>query len=293
MEDWLLKNGVITLVGLGFILTARTLIARFVRGHSELTTQQKLRSLNYLKSGAIIGFSFLILLVWGKQLHGFAVSVFAIAFAMVFTIKESLTCINGAFLRWQGNSYQVGDRISIKDYRGDVIDISLLTTTIMEVGKISNNPITSGANHHATGKKIVFPNSLLLTETITNESYLGYYQIIDFSFALSRDENWRVGEKLLCKIVSEECAPFIEQAKNKIKQLEKIRSVDLPQIEPKVRVSLAEKEVVRIYVRCPAPNYQKEKIEQAITERFIHEFYHEPIKDEMIILPDVDLKISG
>lgn len=294
MDNWILINSVMTLIILASALTIRTVLARYIRSpERQWSTQKRLRGLHYLKSATIIGFFLLNILIWGEQLQGFAVSVFAIAFAMVFTIKETLTSLNGAFIRWQGHSYEVGDRITIKDYRGDVIDISLLTTTIMEIGKVSLNPLTSGVNHLATGRKIVFPNSLLLAETVINESYLGAFQIIDFSFTLSRKDQWKTAEKILHKIVHEECSVFIEQARNKVKQLEKIRSVDLPQIEPKILVSLAEKDAVRMTVRCPAPAHQKDKIEQNITKKFLEEFFHqEELKEDMIALPKVQADLN-
>ncbi len=274
MENWLLKNSVMTLAFLAFAFAIRVILTRYIKSREKTwTTQQKLRWLNYVKSGTVIGFFLLSIYVWGEQIQGFAVSFLAIGFAIVFTVKETLSSLNGAFLRWQGHSYEVGDRIALKEYRGDVIDISLLTTTILEVGKVTNNPLTSGMNNCPTGKKIVFPNSLLLNETIVNESYLGHYQMIDFSLALSRQDDWNSAYELLYKIVNEECSGFIEQARNRMKQLEKIRSVDLPPIEPKVIVSLAEKNIIRLTVRCPTPSYQKEKMEQSITKRFLQEFF--------------------
>ena len=296
MEEWIFKNSIITLTILAAALTIRTVLARYIRSSTRgWSTHQRLRGLNYLKSGTIIGVSIAALFIWSEQIQGFAVSVFAIAFAMVFTVKETLTSLNGAFLRWQGHSFEVGDRIVIKDFRGDVIDISLLTTTIMEVGKVTANPLTSGSNNQPTGKKIVFPNSLLLTETIVNESYLGHYQLIDFSFALSRKDNWKKADQLLSQIVHEECSNYIEIARHKIKQLEKIRSVELPIVEPKVMVSLAEKEVVRIYVKCPVPAHQKEKIEQIVTKRFLEEFFSNDqkiIQEESVSLPDMKIEAS-
>lgn len=274
MQDWVWINIIKTAVVLASCIVIRTLLTRYFKSAGiSLTSQQKLRGLNYTKSFSIIAFFILTIYIWGEQIQGFAVSVFAIAFAMVFTIKESLTSFNGALLRWQGHSYEVGDRICIKDYRGDVIDISLLTTTLMEVAKVNANPMTSGFNHHYTGRKIVIPNSMLITEIVINESFLGHYQLSDFSVVCSRSENWQQAYKSLIRIVHEECDYFIEQARSKMKQLEKVKAIDMPSVEPKVQISLAEKDIVRFYIRFPAPNNQKEKLEHLITKRFVNSFY--------------------
>lgn len=160
LEKWILSNVLGTAILLVVVLTLRLFGSRYVRTTTKnWSPQQRLRILGYIKTASVILFVFGVVYIWGEQIQGFAVSVFAIAFAIVFSVKENLMNLNGAFLRLQGHAYEIGDRITIKGIRGDVIDVSMLSTTVMEIG-------TEGLAHQLTGRKIVFPNSLLLSEIL-------------------------------------------------------------------------------------------------------------------------------
>mgnify|MGYP001215256827 CR=1 FL=1 len=58
----------------------------------------------------------------------------AIAVALVIATKELILCVSGALIKGGARSFNIGDRIQVKEFRGDVIDQNLLTTTILEVG---------------------------------------------------------------------------------------------------------------------------------------------------------------
>ncbi len=66
-----------------------------------------------------------VIYLWGETIQGFAVSVFAIAFAIVFSVKELCMCFNGSLVRFRGKSFEVGDRIQIAAIRGDVIETTV------------------------------------------------------------------------------------------------------------------------------------------------------------------------
>jgi small-conductance mechanosensitive channel len=264
MEEWVIGNGVATLVLLVVVLTLRTLAARYIRTTQKgWTSQQRLRGLGYIKTASIIIFLLGVVYLWGEAIHGLAVSVFAIAFAIVFSVKETCMNLNGAFLRLQGHAYDIGDRIAIRGMRGDVIDISMLSTTLMEIGD-------GKVSHELTGRKIVFPNSMLLIEQVINESFLGNYHMVDVKFPIALNHSWQKAYESLLEIAKEECAPYFEHAKQRIRSLEKSRSIELPSLEPKVNVSLIEPDQINLHLTIPCPVHLKERLLQAITVRFLN-----------------------
>src|SRR5690606_32112227 len=72
--------------------------------------------------------------VQSAELRTVAISIVAIAVAFVVATKELILCITGSILKMASRSFVIGDRIQVKDFRGDVIDQNLLATTILEVG---------------------------------------------------------------------------------------------------------------------------------------------------------------
>lgn len=263
MNQWVIGNIVASATLLIAILTLRTIAARYIRlSQKGWTSQQKLRGLGYIKTVSVIVFLLGMIYLWGEAIQGLAVSVFAIAFALVFSVKETCMNLNGAFLRLQGHAYEIGDRISIRGMRGDVIDISMLSTTLMELSD-------SKHGHQLTGRKIVFPNSMLLSEQVINESFLGSYQILTTNFPIPLDAKWKEKQTLLLQIAEEECAPYLEDVTEATELLAKSRSIELPSVEPKVDVFLKEGGEVDLQVTIPCPLHLKDRLLQVITQRFL------------------------
>lgn len=99
-----------------------------------------------------------------QNLMAAAVSFGLISLVLGFALQAPIT----SFIAWVylvfRRSYLVGDRIQIKNFRGDVIEISYLDTSILEC---SGDYL---GNDRRSGRIIRFPNSLILKEEIINYS---------------------------------------------------------------------------------------------------------------------------
>jgi len=269
-QSHVLKNILATLVFVAILLGVRFIISRYIRvAAKDWTSRQRLRGLGYLRTGSFIILMVGIIWVWGEALQGFAVSVFAVALAFVISIKETFMNLNGGFLRWQGHLYEIGDRIAVDGVRGDVIDISMLSTTMMEIGK-------GAGNHQMTGRRITIPNQLLLDKPLINESFLDNYYLINLIIPLNAGDDWKRRKDILLQIAKEECAPYIEQARLKVRSLERSRSVELPSVEPKVTIHIPMPDRLDLHLRVPCPAHQKERVEQAIVSRYLEAIVEQP-----------------
>lgn len=92
------------------------------------------------------------------------VSVGLISLVLGFALQAPIS----SFIAWVylvfRRSYLVGDRIQIKNFRGDVIEISYLDTSILEC---SGDYL---GNDRRSGRVVRFPNSLILREEVINYS---------------------------------------------------------------------------------------------------------------------------
>ncbi|TYB75820.1 mechanosensitive ion channel family protein [Bizionia myxarmorum] len=107
----------------------------------------------------IVGAAFLF-----QNLVAAAVSFGLISLVLGFALQAPIS----SFIAWIylifRRSYLVGDRIQIKGFRGDVIEIGYLDTSIQEC---SGDYLV---NDRISGRIIRFPNSLILREEIINYS---------------------------------------------------------------------------------------------------------------------------
>src|SRR5271155_3331594 len=78
-------------------------------------------------------------------------------------LQDVLASIAGAFSIGFSRLYVAGDRVQIGDTRGDVIDIGLLRTTLMEIGNWVSRDLYSG-------RIVRIPNNMVLKGSVFNYS---------------------------------------------------------------------------------------------------------------------------
>ncbi len=74
-----------------------------------------------------------LLMIWAPQLRTFALSLTAVAVAVVVATKELILCLSGSAFRTFTRAYSIGDIIEIGEYRGEVLDIDLLASRLREI----------------------------------------------------------------------------------------------------------------------------------------------------------------
>lgn len=269
LPDWLhdstvLRDLLATAILLLGVLVLRGMSLRFIRRVNWPSPQAQLRWMVQVRWASLGLISLGLVIVWASELQTFALSVVAIAAAIVIATKELIACFSGALLRASAGSYTVGDRISIAGVRGDVIDIGALTTTLLEVGPW----------HRRTGKALILPNSILLTATVVNETFTNAFVLHMISVPVADEDSWSDAEARLLEIAREICAPIIEGATREMQQ--SAREHGLPDflVDPNVSLQVTEAGKLSLQLRVPARAQETGQVEQRILRRF----YGEPGK---------------
>lgn len=204
----------------------------------------------------------LLVVVWAEQLRTLALSVVAFAAAIILSTKELLMCLTGGMLRSSTGMFGIGDRIEVKKLRGDVIDLNMLTTTVLEVGP-------DQLSHQHTGRAVVLPNSMFLSEAVVNESYTEDYVLHTTVMPTARSEDWDRIERHLLQAANEVCAGFIEAAQRHITRVGRRQGIDVPSAQPRVTLLFPKPDEVDLLVRYPVPAHRKGATEQALLRRFL------------------------
>lgn len=200
--------------------------------------------------------------LWFDELKLVALSLAAVAAALVLATKELIMCAGGTFLRTSSRSFEVGDRVELAGVRGDVIDTTLFTTTVLEVG-----PSTVG--HQRTGRAVTLPNSFLFSHPLTNESFTEAYVLHSFPVLVRADARWRDAERALLDGMKAEMQPYADDARKFFERMASDRHIEVPPQEPRVLVQTELGEALRLWCRLPAPAREKGTVEQAVLRRFL------------------------
>lgn len=283
MLDWLQTNLAVqhiisTAVLIVLIILARWLLLRRIRLAEGMNNDIRRRWSAQVRLVSLLGFALGLMIIWGAELQAFALSVVAIAAAIVIATKELIMCISGALLKAGGKSFRIGDRVEIGAVRGDVVDQTLLTTTILEVGP-------GQSVHQHTGRTIVLPNSMFLTTPVVNETFLDEYVLHAFTVPVGADDDWHSAEQALLEAARQETAEFFDDARAHIEHLIRREGLEPLSVEPRITLRVEEPGKLAMLVRMPVPARRKGRIEQAVIRRYL-QWYRETHPDKPAPTPD-------
>ena len=259
----LLMEGLINSAGLVLaVIVARLVLIRAIRGRSEILSHGQRRRITAVKNTALLAIAVGLILIWSPHLHTAVLSLTAFAVAIVIATKELVLCVSGTLLRASARAFQVGDWIEVAGLRGQVIDRNLFATTIEEIG-------CGPCGHEYTGRTVVVPNSLFLTSGVKNENFLKRYVYHSFSVTVDPVDDVAAARRFLVRRAEVACAPFMDVARRYIARIERKAGVDIPDPEPRVRLTTTDggRYVFTSTVFCPTK--QAIAIEQRIVEDFL------------------------
>jgi small-conductance mechanosensitive channel len=142
-------------------------------------------------------------------------------------LQDVLASIAGAFSIGFSKLYTVGDRVQIGDTRGDVIDIGLLRTTLMETGNWVSKDLYNG-------RIARIPNSTVLKGSVFNYSQ-GFRFIWDeIKVVLTGTSDPQLARAMLSRVAKEAIGEYLLEAQSSWQTMsENYQSVN-PPLEPTV-----------------------------------------------------------
>jgi small-conductance mechanosensitive channel len=255
-------DGLKSLILLIVLVSVRALAVRWIAGNQTLSMESKRRWVVTTRNSVVFAFLIGLVIIWAHELQAFAVSLVAVAAAMVLATKELILCWSGAALRVSSKVYAVGDRIQIAGHRGVVLDHDAFATKLLEIGP-------GQSAHLYTGRVAVFPNSLLFTNALIKENPDQEYGLYTLVVPIKIDDDWQKAERTLVEAAKAECAPFMEEAVRQMKLLEQANLLEAPSPEPRITIQLPESGKLHLVLRFPAPDRGRSRIEQAILRRYL------------------------
>jgi len=176
-----------------------------------------------IRTVALVAAAAVVVSIWSAELRTVALSLVAVAVAVAIAMRETIASFTASLQRASSGAFQIGDRITVGDRRGDVIDHSLTQTTLLEIGP----------SHLRTGRTIVIPNHLLLTEALVNETAGSDYVLHSFTVLVTRDR-WAEAERLLLAKAMEISAEYLDDARSAMSDRARRYAITMPVVEPLV-----------------------------------------------------------
>ncbi|MCL5949233.1 MAG: mechanosensitive ion channel family protein [Candidatus Bathyarchaeota archaeon] len=188
------------------------------------------------KTISILGIGiFLIALVsiWIAETQNILITVGLIGAAIAFAIQDIFKNFIGGITILLNGLYHVGDRIEINQKYGDVIDISIFYTTLMETREWVSGD-------QATGRLTMVPNGVILTGTLHN--YTRDFDFIwdEITLPITYDSDWNSAATKILDLVRVETKGIQEKAKEIMRNLEGKYYFTARSLEPAIFVTLTD-----------------------------------------------------
>jgi small-conductance mechanosensitive channel len=142
-------------------------------------------------------------------------------------LQDVVASIAGAFSIGFSNLYTVGDRVQIGETRGDVIDIGLLRTTLMETGDWVNRDLYSG-------RLVRIPNSLVLKASVFNYSQGFRFVWDEIKVVFSVTSDCQIAKEMFLRVAQAADGAYLAEAQASWKYISENFRTENPPLEPTV-----------------------------------------------------------
>ena len=266
MQQWLTDPLVVrlfvTVLLIVSIAAARSVIAARIARRENVADERRRRDLFYMRSGLSLALVLGLFTIWIGQIQSVLLSLTAVTLAIVIATKELLMCVSGFLLRTTGKLFSVGDWIECNGMRGEVTDLTLLSTTLLERE-------TGAHGYGFNGRILIVPNSVFLTHPVHRESPGRSFVSHRFAITLENPVDASAAIDWLSRRASDACQTFIEEARTRKATLQRQMGVTLGSVEPTVTVATTDIGKIQLQVALFCPTERSVEIEQAITADFL------------------------
>lgn len=194
---------------------------RRIEGAEELYTLRKAVSL-----GLVVISIGLVAAIWVQAVETLALSLGLVGAGLMLALGPVITGVAGWVHIAVSRPYSVGDRIEVGNVRGDVVDVKLLHTILLEVG-----------DHGPTGSIVQVPNNEVLSGKVVNDTKDFSFRWVTIELPVSYESDWRKARERFTSILREETEEATEEARRAIRRLQGKYYLKQRDVTPTVSIS--------------------------------------------------------
>jgi len=204
-----------------FRVLEETLPRRFGRADARYKVRKLVVFSGYLSILIFLAF------VFEDRLSRLSFALGVVGAGVAVALQDVLASFAGAFSIGFSKLYAVGDRVQIGETRGDVIDIGLLRTTLLETGNWVSGDLYNG-------RIVRIPNSAILKGSVFNYSqgFRFVWDEIKLLFTITSD--CQFAREMLLRVAKEAIGEYLAEAQTSWKAISDNYRSENPPLEPTV-----------------------------------------------------------
>lgn len=239
----------------------------------------------------IVG-AFLLTLIFSDRLSGLTVAMGVAGAGIAFALQEVIASFAGWFAITFAGFYNPGDRVQLGGIKGDVIDISFLRTTIMEIGEWVKGDLY-------TGRVVRIANSFVFKEPVFN--YSGDFPFLwdEIIVPVKYGGDHRLARKILNDVANEVVGEYAKKAMESWNEMVKKYLLEDAGVEPIVTL-VTNDNWMEFTVRYVVSFKKRRGTKDALFTRILDEFEKTDGKVEfasatfhLVETPIIDVRLSN
>src|SRR6202795_1241479 len=211
----------ILIIHAAFRVLEQTLPRRFGRADARYKVRKFVVFSGYVSILLFLAFLF------EDRLGRLSFAIGVVGAGVAVALQDVLASFAGAFSIGFSKLYAVGDRVQIGDTKGDVIDIGLLRTTLLETGSWVSGDLYNG-------RIVRIPNSAVLKGSVFNYSQ-GFRFIWDeIKVVFTTKSDSQFAREMLLRVAKEAIGEYLVEAQTSWKVISDNYRSENPPLEPTV-----------------------------------------------------------
>ena len=164
--------------------------------------------------GYLAGLVYIIILIpiWAGSTQQWATVLSVMGAGIALALHEALLNIAGWIYIMIRRPYKTGDRIELGDVRGDVIDIQVFQTTLLEIGNWVDGD-------QSTGRVVHLPHGQIFRNSLYNYTKGFEYLWHEFSILITFESDWEKAKEIMLKCGETESEEIQEEVKKKVDRM--------------------------------------------------------------------------
>lgn len=280
MSDWLQAHGVSPELQAKLVTSAITIaviwaLHRLTLGLAYRRLTDPWTRYRWRKAANYVALALGVFLVgraWFAGMQTLATFFGLLSAGLAIALKDPVSDLAAwAFIMWR-RPFEVGDRIQIGVYAGDVIDLRLLQFTLNEIG----NWVDAD---QSTGRIIHIPNGRVFSEAVANYDKGFKYIWNEVPVLVTFESNWRHAKEILTRIAFKHAEHLTAQAEQELLAASRQYLINYTKLTPIVYTKVTDSGV-QLTIRYLIEPRKRRGTEHAIWEDVLTEFD---------AYPDIDL----
>jgi len=229
---------------------------------------------------AVAGF-LIVVLIWLPTGNNVLPALGILGAGLAIASQEMVGSLVAGLNIWISNIYRVGDRVRVGDVVGDVMDISLLRTTVMEVGEWVK------ADQY-TGRVVTVANRMVWTNPVFNYTQHWGYLWDEITLYITYESDWQRAAEIMLQHGEKYTAELQADAETKLAKMIDRYPLKQTRVDPTLYLAMSEKGI-EVTLRFLVDAQERRAVKGRLYRELLQNFQ----ADENIEIASTTIEIIG